>query len=284
MGYEPQKDFGTPESRQDAVVTLRIDGRAVTVPVGTSVMRAAAEIGGSIPKLCATDSVKAFGSCRMCLVEVDGMRGTPAMLHALTPADVSQLTAIGLSDIVDLRSSYELNAEGRGPLERERMAFHHTPLFDGDPKAGNQSAPTTMSLGDRYLGLMLVGQAKIANVVRILASAKGGAVYHCAAGKDRTGVISAVLLGALGVPDDLIVADYALSAERIDAIIARVMSMKGYEDALKHMPEDTLHAKPETMERVVGEVASSWGSMAGYLRSAGVDEDVLERLRAKCLA
>ncbi|WP_219893555.1 formate dehydrogenase subunit alpha [Aquisediminimonas profunda] len=78
MGYEPQNDFGTPESRQDAVVTLRIDGRAVTVPVGTSVMRAAAESGGSIPKLCATDNVKAFGSCRMCLVEVDGMRGTPA--------------------------------------------------------------------------------------------------------------------------------------------------------------------------------------------------------------
>ncbi|MFO1239360.1 MAG: formate dehydrogenase subunit alpha [Sphingomonadaceae bacterium] len=78
MGYEPQNDFGTPESRQDAVVTLRIDGRAVTVPAGTSVMRAAAESGGSIPKLCATDNVKAFGSCRMCLVEVDGMRGTPA--------------------------------------------------------------------------------------------------------------------------------------------------------------------------------------------------------------
>lgn len=78
MGYEPQNDFGTPESRQDAVVTLRIDGRDVTVPVGTSVMRAAAESGGSIPKLCATDNVKAFGSCRMCLVEVDGMRGTPA--------------------------------------------------------------------------------------------------------------------------------------------------------------------------------------------------------------
>ena len=78
MGYEPQNDFGTPESLQDAVVTLRVDGRAVTVPVGTSVMRAAAECGGSIPKLCATDNVKAFGSCRMCLVEVDGMRGTPA--------------------------------------------------------------------------------------------------------------------------------------------------------------------------------------------------------------
>jgi formate dehydrogenase major subunit len=78
MGYEPQKDFGTPASRSDALVTLTIDGRAVRVPQGSSVMRAAAESGGQIPKLCATDNVKAFGSCRMCLVEVDGMRGTPA--------------------------------------------------------------------------------------------------------------------------------------------------------------------------------------------------------------
>lgn len=204
-------------------------------------------------------------------------------LHALSPADVRQLTQIGLSDIVDLRSTYELEAEGRGPLGNESIAFHHTPLFDGDPQAGNRSMPENMSLGDRYLGLMLVGQKKIANVVRILAQAPGGAVYHCAAGKDRTGVISAVLLGALGVSDDLIVADYALSAERIDAIIARVMSMKGYEDALRHMPEDTLHARPETMERVVAEVAARYGSMEGYLRDGGVADDVLDRLRAKCL-
>jgi formate dehydrogenase major subunit len=78
MGYEPQADFGTPASRSETTVTLSIDGRNVTVPQGTSIMRAAAECGGQIPKLCATDNVKAFGSCRMCLVEVDGMRGTPA--------------------------------------------------------------------------------------------------------------------------------------------------------------------------------------------------------------
>lgn len=204
-------------------------------------------------------------------------------LHALTPSDVRQLTEIGLSDIVDLRSSYELDAEGRGPLEREAIAFHHTPLFDGDPQAGHRAAPANLTLGDRYLGLMLIGQKKIANVVRILALARGGAVYHCAAGKDRTGVISAVLLGALGVPDELIIADYALSGERIDAIIARVMSMKGYEDALRHMPEDTLHARPETMERVLAEIGARFGSMEGYLRDAGVDDSLLERLRAKCL-
>ena len=78
MGYEPQIDFGTPEVLSETEVTLTIDGRRITVPAGTSVMRAAALTGGSIPKLCATDSVAAFGSCRLCLVEIDGVRGTPA--------------------------------------------------------------------------------------------------------------------------------------------------------------------------------------------------------------
>ena len=78
MGYEPQTDFGTPAVEAADAVTLTIDGRAVTVPAGTSVMRAAAETGGSIPKLCATDSLESFGSCRLCLVEIEGARGTPA--------------------------------------------------------------------------------------------------------------------------------------------------------------------------------------------------------------
>ena len=83
MGYEPQADFGTPEVRSEipvtlSPVTLLIDGREVSVPTGTTVMRAAAVSGGSIPKLCATDSLKQYGSCRLCLVEIDGMRGTPA--------------------------------------------------------------------------------------------------------------------------------------------------------------------------------------------------------------
>ncbi|WP_120076508.1 formate dehydrogenase subunit alpha [Aurantiacibacter odishensis] len=78
MGYEAPKDFGTPAVESDQTVSLTIDGRKVTVPAGTSVMRAATESGGHIPKLCATDNVKAFGSCRLCLVEIEGARGTPA--------------------------------------------------------------------------------------------------------------------------------------------------------------------------------------------------------------
>ncbi len=78
MGFERQADFGTPESGSAEQVRLTIDGRAVTVPAGTSVMRAASLAGGAIPKLCATDNLEAFGSCRLCLVEIEGVKGTPA--------------------------------------------------------------------------------------------------------------------------------------------------------------------------------------------------------------
>jgi formate dehydrogenase major subunit len=83
MAILKEKDFGTPAVRAEKTVSVEIDGFAVTVPEGTSIMRAAAELDLSIPKLCATDSVKAFGSCRLCLVEIDGRKGTPASCTTL---------------------------------------------------------------------------------------------------------------------------------------------------------------------------------------------------------
>ncbi len=74
----PDRDFGTPAAKSKQMVTLTIDGFDVTVPEGTSIMRAAAELGITVPKLCATDSLEAFGSCRLCLVEIEGRNGTPA--------------------------------------------------------------------------------------------------------------------------------------------------------------------------------------------------------------
>jgi formate dehydrogenase major subunit len=74
----PDRDFGTPAAKSKTFVTLTIDGFDVTVPEGTSIMRAAAEAGIQVPKLCATDNIEAFGSCRLCLVEIEGRNGTPA--------------------------------------------------------------------------------------------------------------------------------------------------------------------------------------------------------------
>ncbi|MGN6573014.1 MAG: 2Fe-2S iron-sulfur cluster-binding protein, partial [Pseudolabrys sp.] len=78
MSFVTEIDYGTPKSRAEKTVTLTIDGKAVTVPEGTSIMRAAMDAGTEIPKLCATDMLDAFGSCRLCLVEIEGRNGTPA--------------------------------------------------------------------------------------------------------------------------------------------------------------------------------------------------------------
>jgi formate dehydrogenase major subunit len=78
MGLIREIDYGTPASKAAETVTLTIDGESVTVPAGTSVMRAAMEMGTEIPKLCASDMLESFGSCRVCLVEIEGRAGTPA--------------------------------------------------------------------------------------------------------------------------------------------------------------------------------------------------------------
>ena len=76
MSLIHETDYGTPPSKAGEQVTLTIDGQQITVPAGTSIMRAAMDTGIQVPKLCATDSVEAFGSCRLCLVEIAGRAGT----------------------------------------------------------------------------------------------------------------------------------------------------------------------------------------------------------------
>ena len=78
MTFRRQPDLGTPASKEKGAVSLQIDGQKVTVPEGTSVMRAAALMETQIPRLCATDMMKSWGSCRLCLVEIEGRKGTPA--------------------------------------------------------------------------------------------------------------------------------------------------------------------------------------------------------------
>ena len=77
MSLIKETDYGTPKVASEKMVTLEIDGQEITVPEGTSIMRASMEAGIAIPKLCATDTLKAFGSCRVCLVEIEGRKGYP---------------------------------------------------------------------------------------------------------------------------------------------------------------------------------------------------------------
>jgi formate dehydrogenase major subunit len=101
MSLIHESDFGTPASPSAQTVTLEIDGMKVTVPAGTSVMRAAAELGTKVPKLCATDSLEPFGSCRLCLVEIEGRRGTPA--SCTTPAEAGMKVRTQTDRLAKLR-------------------------------------------------------------------------------------------------------------------------------------------------------------------------------------
>jgi formate dehydrogenase major subunit len=98
MSLIQEIDYGTPRSSAEKMVTLTIDGKTATVPEGTSIMRAAMEIGTEIPKLCATDMLDAFGSCRLCLVEIEGRNGTPA--SCTTPV-AEGLAVVTRSDRLD---------------------------------------------------------------------------------------------------------------------------------------------------------------------------------------
>jgi len=89
MSLEKEIDYGTPAVTDTEEVTLEIDGASITVPKGTSIMRASQMLGTTIPKLCATDSLEPFGSCRLCLVEIEGRRGTPA--SCTTPVEAGMV-------------------------------------------------------------------------------------------------------------------------------------------------------------------------------------------------
>jgi protein-tyrosine phosphatase len=203
-------------------------------------------------------------------------------LHHLTRQDVAHLRdELRLGDVIDLRSTFELDTEGRGPLATEAMRFHHHPLYDGNTP--RTALALELSLADRYFMLAEFAQRPIAGVISALASTDSPAVYHCAAGKDRTGVVSAILLGIFGVPDEIVVADYAATQENLDAIIERLMSTDGYHNMLSALPPDTLHAEPETMRTFLQRLRDKYGSMDAYARAAGVADDALDRLRKRLL-
>jgi protein-tyrosine phosphatase len=206
-------------------------------------------------------------------------------LHLLTAADVAHVRdALRVRDVIDLRSSAEVRSEGQGSLAEEAIRFHHVPLFDGEIRQEDRDRAELTTLADRYVMLAELARERIGRVITTLASAESGAVFHCAAGKDRTGVISAILLGVLGVADEVIVADYVATRENLDAIVERLNALEGYRAMLAALPPDTMHADPETMLEFLERLHAAHGSFEDYAGAAGVPRDAIERLRGRLLA
>jgi hypothetical protein len=218
-------------------------------------------------------------------------------LQALTPRDTGLLVEQeALEAVLDLRTDLEVELEGPGPMTREpRVRIEHRSLYprsggntDLDavadnlwPRTDSSDWPDEPRIVQAYLSYMTARPDSIVASIRAIASARGAVLVHCAAGKDRTGTVVALALDAAGVDRTMIFSDYMATAQRIEAIMARLLSSPTYRSELEgHDPQ--AHAPvPGTMERVLELVDGAFGGSAAWLTSHGLSASELERLRGR---
>ena len=221
-------------------------------------------------------------------------------LQDLSPADVEHLVdALGVTDIVDLRTDAEVHVEGPGPLrEVESLTHHHHSLLaekrEDDPDAvaakalvlpwrdeKRKKTRDARFWADHYLGYLSARPDSVSAALRVVADAEGAAVVHCAAGKDRTGTVVAMALDVAGVPREEIVADYVLTAERIEQIIGRLLPRPSYGEALAKQSIAEQVPRAESIEAILSALDDGYGGAAGWLLAHGWSEAEVERLRRR---
>jgi protein-tyrosine phosphatase len=210
-----------------------------------------------------------------------------AGLQRLTGADLETVRALGLVTAIDLRTAGELETRGRYPSEVLPVTFHHLPMIDAiwdltdlDP----DEAPEHYLVA-RYREMLVEGSATIAETMRILSRPEElPAVFYCAAGKDRTGVLAALVLDALGVEPASIVADYHLSKERVERIRARALAGAGEpRSAMLDQPPAFMQAPAGAMELLLAWIREAHGSTPAYLEGIGVGRDTVAALAGNLL-
>jgi protein-tyrosine phosphatase len=232
-------------------------------------------------------------------------------LQTLSEDDVRRLVdEVRLRQVIDLRTTAEVLLEGRGPLravaEVEHRHFtllpergHHTDVFaveDDDPlddlpqdwvetllppqetEHDARESPAVRA----YLGYLQHRGEAVVDALRALADATTGAsLVHCAAGKDRTGVVVALALAVAGVPHEEIVADYAMTADVIDALVAKLAASPTYAEDMTRRDVASHTPRAETMQRVLELVDERFGGPTAWLEEHGFGADEQLRLRAR---
>lgn len=202
-------------------------------------------------------------------------------LHRLTGNDLELVRHLGLHTVIDLRTAAELEERGTFPLEAHPIDFHHVPVIDSTWQHSDrpESEAATDFLEWAYLDMLREGPGRFAQAIEQLSRAEAlPAVFHCAAGKDRTGVLAMLLLGSMGVPHEYIVADYALTADGIARM--RVWAQREAPEMWARMadaPSAFMAAVPEAMFRVINTICAD-GTLRDYTLSLGVSPAALERL------
>ncbi len=203
-------------------------------------------------------------------------------LHHLVPSDVDHLTELGMRTVIDLRSAVELDRTGRGPLEDTDMHWFHAPLSHGDAASGRVLPPALAEgdLGRHYVDSLAERTETLAEVIEHLATRDNlPAVFHCTAGKDRTGMVAALVLSLVGVADDVIVHDYTLTDDRMGLVMERIRASGDFPEPVTPMLASVGRAEAASMETFLAAVRETHGDAEGWARDAGLSDDTLSSLR-----
>ncbi|WP_026424241.1 tyrosine-protein phosphatase [Actinokineospora inagensis] len=199
-------------------------------------------------------------------------------LGKLAGPDLERFRDLGVRTVIDLRHQHEIDKRGRVP-DLPDLAYHHLPVErrPWDLAALDEDRPVGRFLADRYREVAEDGRVELRTALEVLADSPGPAVFHCAAGKDRTGLLAALVLLAVGVAEADVVADYALTA----LVRTRLMAEYRAEGNESTWPGFG-HAPAEAMELALVDLVSDYGSPTAYLRDyLGVSDTTVRGLREK---
>jgi protein-tyrosine phosphatase len=216
-------------------------------------------------------------------------------LFRLTEADATQVQALGVTTLIDFRTPDELEEHGFGGMDHLDAEHLHLPTIDTTRRVldltedADEIARALVTAADAYMMMLERGSNAYASALRVVAGSEAPVVFFCAAGKDRTGVFAAIVLGLLGVSDEDIVTDYALTHEVIEKI--HILRTNAASDAANErvqayahlIGEDLRNAYPASMQTTIERLRERYGSWEGYASEIGVGPDVLDQLRARLL-
>jgi protein-tyrosine phosphatase len=204
-------------------------------------------------------------------------------LHELTAADLEVLRQIGLAGVIDLRTTAEVDRAGRGLLAEEPIRYLHASVLQ-EEGGETVAAPTGDDPTERYLWYLDAGGPALVAALEMVADPDSyPLVFHCAAGKDRTGVLAALVLDILGVHPDVIVEDYMLTATRIDMIRARLRRDPVWGERIDQIPASRLSVQEGTMDQFLAALHERHGGAKGWALAAGVAPASLDRMSALLL-
>jgi protein-tyrosine phosphatase len=203
-------------------------------------------------------------------------------LGELSPADFAVMRDLGIRTVVDLRSGYEVE-QSRFDVDAHPADFHHFPFIDQLPDVETWDRQPGL-LGAQYKEMLDDAAPQIIGALEVLASpAAHPAVFHCTAGKDRTGLLSALVLSLLGVPEGTVVADYALSGEAMERLRAKlILKYPDGKDVIADIDE-VFSADPANMVELFRYLRERYGSVTGYAAAVGVPDELVARLRSTLL-